>query len=385
MFLEATQKYNPQLLDAALELHQKGCISPNTYVVDLDMVNKNSQILSSEAKKQNIELFFMTKQFGRNPLVAKTIVNAGIKKAVAVDPWEAIALSKKGIDIAHVGHLVQIPKNMITQILTINPDFITVFSYENAKNISDEAKKMNKLQKVFLRIVDTDDYIYKGQEGGFSLEELEMQVELLEDLKGIDIAGLTSFPCILIDHDKAVTTKNVESMRKAKSFLLERGHTDLEINMPSATSTETLPLLKSQGATQGEPGHALTGTTPLHARKDLPEKPAMVYVSEVSHLCKDYACVFGGGFYPRSRMENALVGTSVDNLKKVPVIKNDPTNIDYYGKLDTKEVNVGDTVLYSFRTQVFVTNAQVAIVRNLNSKPELLGIYDSTGKVIYND
>ena len=43
-------------------------------------------------------------------------------------------------------------------------------------------------------------------------------------------------------------------------------------------------MLAAAGATQIEPGHGLTGTTPLHAVEDLPETPAVVYLSEVSHL-----------------------------------------------------------------------------------------------------
>ncbi|WHY85835.1 YhfX family PLP-dependent enzyme [Neobacillus novalis] len=382
MFLEVTQKYNPELIEFALELHQNGSISPNTYVIDLDTIRKNSFILFSESRKQNIELFFMTKQFGRNPLIAQAIVESGIEKAVAVDPWEALSLSKNGIKIGHVGHLVQIPKKMIAQILALNPEYVTVFSYENAKNIHAVASKMNKRQKVLLRIATKDDYIYNGQEGGFTLEQINQQIEALERLTGIQIAGLTSFPCVLINGADANITPNVASMHKVKSFLEDRGYKNLELNMPSATSTETLPLLKKHGATQGEPGHALTGTTPLHAVKDLPEKPAMIYVSEVSHCYEDKAYVFGGGFYPRSRMEGALVGTNKDDLEKIPIIENDPTNIDYYGTLDTSKVHVGDTVIYAFRTQIFVTNAQVAIVENLKTSPELLGIFDSMGHLI---
>ena len=51
------------------------------------------------------------------------------------------------------------------------------------------------------------------------------------------------------------------------------------------------------GATQVEPGHGLTGTTPLHAVDDLVEDPAVAYVSEVSHLWNGRAYVFGGGLY----------------------------------------------------------------------------------------
>lgn len=382
MFLDMTQQRNPKLIEASLELHQQGAISPNTYVLDLDTVKSNATLLAREAKKQDIELLFMTKQFGRNPLVAKAIVEAGIEKAVAVDPWEALTLSKNGIKIGHVGHLVQLPKRMIPKILNIEPDFITVFSYENAKNVSDAAKQVGRIQKIFLRIANNGDYIYNGQEGGFTLHQLQEEVKKLEELDGIVIAGLTSFPCILIQNDTPAVTQNVKSMQLAKELLQQRGHQHLQMNMPSATSVSTMQLLKENGATQGEPGHALTGTTPLHAIQHLEERPAMTYVSEVSHLYQDCAYVFGGGFYPRSHMQNAFVGKNINNLKKVPIIVNDPFNIDYYGTLNTRDVNVGDTAIFAFRTQIFVTHAQIAIVKNISTTPELLGIYDATGNLV---
>ncbi|WP_339193417.1 YhfX family PLP-dependent enzyme [Aeribacillus sp. FSL W8-0870] len=382
MFLQSTIMHNKKLIEAALDFHQQGIIPPNTYVIDLDTVKRNAKALSEKAKKQDIELFFMTKQFGRNPLVAQAIVESGIEKAVAVDPWEAMTLSKNGIQIGHVGHLVQIPVHMISTILNLNPDYVTVFSYENARNISRIAQQMGKKQKVFLRIANKDDYIYNGQEGGFTFEQLMKDIESMEKLEGIEIAGLTSFPCILIQDDVPTITPNVKSMQTAKLFLMNRGYEKLEMNMPSATSTATMKLLKENGATQGEPGHALIGTTPLHASQNLEEKPAMVYVSEVSHLYNNHAYVFGGGFYPRSHMKEALVGTNRQNLKRVPTIDNAPTNIDYYGSLATDGVRVGDTVIYAFRTQVFVTNAHVAVLKNISENPELVGIYDSMGNLI---
>jgi predicted amino acid racemase len=382
MFLQATMKYNRKLVDAAIELHQEGLISPNTYVVDVDTVRRNAEALAREAKKQNMELLFMTKQIGRNPLVSKAIVEAGIEKAVAVDPWEALSLHRQGIKIGHVGHLVQIPKHMIRTILEVNPAYVTVFSYENAKNISDTALDLGKKQKLFLRIAETGDFLYDGQTGGFTLKQLHEDIDKLMNLSGVEIAGLTSFPCLLIADNLAKTTPNVLSMQKAKAFLEEKGLKNLEMNMPSATSTATMKLLHESGATQGEPGHALTGTTPLHASGDFSEKPAMVYVSEVSHLYENKAYVFGGGFYPRSRMEGALVATDKNSIKRVPIIENDPTNIDYYGTLDTTDVSIGDTVIYAFRTQIFVTNAHLAVVGSLDTKPELLGIYDSTGNKV---
>ena len=63
-----------------------------------------------------------------------------------------------------------------------------------------------------------------------------------------------------------------------------RGARDIEVNAPGTTSTVTLAALAEAGATQVEPGNGLHGTTPLHALEDLPELPAVLYVTEVSHL-----------------------------------------------------------------------------------------------------
>ncbi len=55
--------------------------------------------IKGEADKNNIKLYMMTKQIGRNPEVAKLISRVGIDKAVAVDPWEALTLAKNGVKL----------------------------------------------------------------------------------------------------------------------------------------------------------------------------------------------------------------------------------------------------------------------------------------------
>jgi len=104
--------------------------------------------------------------------------------------------------------------------------------------------------------------------------------------------------------------------------------------------------------------------------------PAMIYVSEISHMDENYAYTIAGGFYPRSHMENALYGSNeieiLEQRTKVDCVS--PENIDYYGCLKRENnMRVADTVIYAFRTQIFVTRAHVAFVRNVNSKqPELV-------------
>ncbi len=86
-------------------------------------------------------------------------------------------------------------------------------------------------------------------------------------------------------------------LRRAADALARAGRRDIEINAPGTTSSAVVPALAEAGATQCEPGHGLTGTTPLHAMEDLPERPAAVYLTEVSHLHAGRAYCFGGGLY----------------------------------------------------------------------------------------
>jgi predicted amino acid racemase len=61
--------------------------------------------------------------------------------------------------------------------------------------------------------------------------------------------------------------------------------------------------------------------------------------------------------------------------------------IDYYGQLDAipKRVQVGDTVIAAFRTQIFVTRSSVAVVKGLHSgHPTLSGLWDFRGRPMSN-
>ena len=87
-------------------------------------------------------------------------------------------------------------------------------------------------------------------------------------------------------------------------------------------------MIAAAGGTHGEPGHGLTGTTPYHAgHPDAEERPGYLYVSEVSHNLGDKAYCYGGGHYRRGHMKNALVGTTPENAKVVPVLPPDDLSL----------------------------------------------------------
>ena len=384
VFLEATLKNNPELIETAAFFHRKGLIEPNTYCIDLDMVINNTDKMAKVAQKSGIHLYFMTKQFGRNPIIARAIMQAGIKSAVAVDMDEARVLYRNGIKIGHMGHIVQLPGTLLEEAIKMRPEVITCFSLEKALEINTVAEKLGVVQNILLRVINNGDCMYPGQEGGILLKELENVASDIKKCKNVRLVGVTSFPCLLYNYDsgKIELTPNLYTIVKSAQHLKQMGFEISQVNAPSATCISTIPLLKEIGATHGEPGHSLTGTTPLHSKGLEPEIPSMTYVTEVSHIDKERTYVFGGGFYSRSRMQKAYLPARKLVLKAEDV---SPESIDYYTALETKGYNLplGETVIYSFRTQIFVTRSKVAVIEGIHQgKPKILGIFNAIGDEI---
>lgn len=390
MFVDMTLKLNPRLIETAVQLHREGIIHPNTYLIDVDTVRENVKTMVRAAQESQITLYMMTKQFGRNPDLARIIAACGIERAVAVDPWEAFTLCQAGIKIGNVGHLVQIPSNMIRAILDLDPETVTVFGVEKAREISDVAVKLGRKQDLLLKVMGPRDKVYEGQLGGVREDQLLKEAVAIMKLPGVRIAGLTSFPCFLYDAEEGVVkqTENINTVIRCASQLRSKLGLPLEqINTPSANMASIFPLMHELGATHGEPGHSITGTTPIHAYQAMPEIPAMVYVTEVSHRYEDKAYTFGGGFYKRSQVKKAMVGATFeamrDNMLEAEEISAE--SIDYYGtlRIGANKAKVGDTAVYAFRTQIFVTRSEVALVEGIRTGvPKIIGFYDSQGRSI---
>ncbi len=382
MFIEKLQQNNPKLIQICTDLLNNGLILPDTYVLDYDAIIDNAKHMKKIADENDINLFYMLKQIGRNPIIAKGLDEIGFDGCVAVDYKEALLMKKNNCKLGHVGHLVQIPKGVLNTIIEANPEYITAYSYEMIEQINNVCENSNRKQKIVLRIVDDDSDLYSGQVGGFSSNELKMLIDKISKLKNIAIGGLTVFPALLFNNElgEIVPTNNMKAMNRAKDILNQLGYKNLMINLPSCTCAKTIPLIKQLGGTCGEPGHGLTGTTPLHKMYDEYEKIGYAYVSEISHNFKDSSYCYGGGHYRRGHVEYAIVG---NDFKKTKVVMPDQKSIDYYFELEGN-YDVGQPVVMCFRTQVFTTRSHVAVVKDLNSNPELVGIYNAFGESINN-
>ena len=391
MFLSLLERRNPALLQAAAELHRSGALPPNSYVLDLDAIERNAAALASEAQRLGLTPFAMTKQIGRNPDASAAIVRGGITHAVGVDLQCAVAAAAGGLAAGHIGHLVQIPRHSTDAAAALRPRYWTVFSEEKAQEAAAAARRAGYEQDLLVRITAPGDRFYRGHEGGVDAERIVEVADRIDQIEGVRFAGVTSFPATLFDPETGRTrsTHNLTTLTRAKERLLAAGREHVELNAPGTTSVAVFETLAAAGATQVEPGHGLTGTTPLHAVQDLVEEPAVAYISEVSHVHGGEAYVYGGGLYA----DPVLAGVGTDALivgadgdvsaatrRRVDMPAADA--IDYYATipLDGLSVSSGDTVIFGFRPQAFVTRALTAGIRGVGSgSPQLAGIWAADG------
>lgn len=379
MFLDLLRRRNPRFIEAAMALHQQGKIPANAYVLDLDAVEHNAKILRAEGDKLGMKVFAMTKQVGRNSAFCQASMRGGVNQAVAVDVACAVACKRAGMDIGHIGHLVQVPKFEAEMVASyLQPHYWTVFSLEKAQEAAAAAHKAGRVQDILVRIKSDGDVFYKGHEGGIKAGEIVEFAQKVDAMDGAHFAGITTFPALLFDQDthEVKPTPNLTTLENAAAALIDAGFTDIEINAPGTTSSVVLEALAKAGATQCEPGNGLHGTTPLHAIKDLPELPAVLYLSEVSHLHEDKAYCFGGGLYIDPVFPDydvkALVGgaPTVEDQALASVDIPPTTAIDYYGMIDctgSVQPKSGDSVVFGFRGQAFVKRAYTVGVSGIST------------------
>jgi predicted amino acid racemase len=393
MYLHRLLERNPALLETALELHQSGRIPPNTWVVDLDTIAANARALAGEARRLGLTTYLMTKQHGRNPFITLTALANGLHKTVAVDMQGALLLRRYGVPVGHIGHLNQVPRHHVAAAVAMRPDVITLYSTERARWIDDAARAQGVTQDVLIRVFADGDLFFDGQEGGFAESDVPGVARELGALANLRLAGVTAFPCVIYDPDggPAELSANARTVARCADALRELGCEVTQVNMPGNTSSLTMPLLADAGATHVEPGHGLLGTTPAHAAVDgLPEAPAYVYVSEVSHHVGERAYAFGGGLfrdiYQPGARSSALVGSTFASAREnaVEYLADIPQIIDYHAVLaDGSRCRVGDTALFGFRTQMQMTRSYIAPVSGLSrGEPRLHMLFDQAGTAL---
>ncbi len=393
MFLDVLRRRNPKFIEAAIALHREGRIPANSYVLDLDTVEANTRVLKTEADRLGLKIFAMTKQVGRASSFARAVMRGGIDRSVAVDMACARASDRAGLKIGHLGHLQQVARHEAgAAAARFSPDYWTVFNDEKAAEAAAGAKDAGYTQDLLARIKAEGDTFYRGHEGGFDAADITKVADSFDRLDGGRFAGITTFPALLFDHEtrKVIPTHNLATLTKAAEELARAGRRDIEVNAPGTTSSVLLQALADAGATQCEPGNGLHGTTALHVVEDLPELPAVCYLTEVSHLSGGKAYCLGGGFYIDPIFSDYDVKAIVADeptvaaaaLRSVEIPP--PSMIDYYAMIDAAGPHApkpGDTAVFGFRGQAFVTRAYVVGVSGISKgQPKVETIENSLGE-----
>ena len=394
MFLDRLIQQNPGLALAATRLHQSGTVLANTYLIDLDALAANARVIKQAADANGLSLYFMSKQFGRNPDACRTLQAAGILAAVAVDVQCMQAVQRSGVPIGHVGHLVQPHRGSEDAVVAAGPEVVTVFSVDAAARIGAAAGRAGRTQDVLLRVTAPGDRFYFGHGGGFPLAGIEDAATAVSRVGGLRVAGVTTFPCLLANPSTRTVepTPNFGTLNEAAERLRAAGFDVRQVNAPGTTSARTMDALREGGATHAEPGNGFHGTAPQHAfDPDSPEVPAIVYLSEVSHLDGNDAYVFAAGYYVDKVLGDylltALCGRDERIVERRYRVDTAPEGaIHYYCILRLEpnhDVRPGDTVVFCFRPQTFVTRARTQAVQDARSDaPVPLGRYDQEARPV---
>ncbi|MFI1581653.1 alanine racemase [Embleya sp. NPDC020630] len=400
MFLDRLLARNRPLIDAVVTAHQAGELLANTYVVDLDTVARNAAAIADAARARGLSTYVMAKQYGRNPDVTRTAIEAGLGPVVAVDTACVSAAVRHGLPVGHVGHLVQPHRGSEDFVVGADPEVVTVFSLDAARRIGAAARRRGGPPvSVLLRVHGEGDRFYFGHGGGFPAADVEAAARAVHAIEGVAVHGVTTFPALLADPDnrRIAATPNLTTLVTAAERLRAAGFDIRQVNAPGTTSARSLAIAADAGATHVEPGNAIHGTTPLHVfSEDAPEQPAIVYVTEVSHVDGDDAYAFAAGHYIDKVLGDfrltALVGrdaataTAGDRVARVDTAPDGA--IHYYTVLrDARRLDIrpGDTVVMCFRPQAFVTRGRTQAVAGLHAAggaPVWGSRYDAEARVV---
>ena len=309
---------------------------------------------------------------------------------VCVDFKEARTIHQAGVKIGHIGHLVQPPSHHVPFVVsTIQPEVITVYSLDKAQEISLAAQQAGRYQNILLKFYRSTDRLYVNQGGRVSIRVTRRDHRASQPITKRPYYGPYALSLLSLRCERKTARWQPRIWAHcvlAKQRADELGYQLKQLNCPSSTSCETIPLIKQLGGTHGEPGHALTGTTPRTETEVSLKRFAMLYITEVSHQFENNSYCFGGGYYHRCQLEKGLIREQLPSRtedKLVTISNDDDSNIDYHLKLDYA-CAVGTPVVMAFRTQVFVTRSDIALVEGISSAlPKLLGIYDSLGNEVY--
>lgn len=245
--------------------------------IDLDNLAYNMQQIRKVAKSKEIIGVVKADAYGHGALdIAPTLLENGATRLAVAVLSEAIELRRGGITCP-IMILGFTPYNLLESLVKYDIEQ-TVYDYDLAKKISDEAVKLNKVAKIHIAL-DTG----MGRIGFLPNEESINQVYKISKLTNIVIEGLFSHFSTADEKDKNYTKLQLEMFNW---FYLELQKKKVNINMRHIANSAAIMELPETHFEGVRPGIILYGAYPSDdvLKEKLKLKPVMSLKTNVVHI-----------------------------------------------------------------------------------------------------
>jgi predicted amino acid racemase len=397
VLLDAALERNPGLLEAAIELHQRGDIPAGTHVIDLDALADNARAIVEASRRHAVRVLAVTKQSGHHPHAAAVVLEQGVEAITAVEAVQAHRLHRYGFPLGVVGHTSQLPRHQVEAIVCMRPRAVTVYSVEAARAVSAAAARLGVVQPLYVCVANPDDAGLNDELfGGWSERKCVDGVRRIAALPAVQVAGLAQH--VTIDYGANADPRQARpteafftTVRARETLERELGLSGLALNCAGNCNAVTVDVLARYGATEIEPGLALIGCARFHALGEMPERPAQVFVSEITHHWRDHAYGVGGGFsfvwgLPGSTSPIAgLAGRDLTAARKCRLPFAGQPWYEMHGRFHDPDVRaqVGDTLLFVHHAQANMERGYVAAVSGIASgTPRVEALCDACSTVL---
>lgn len=246
--------------------------------IDLDAICNNidntRKILGDETK---LMVILKADGYGHGAVpIAKALLEMAVDSFGIAILEEGIELRKAGIDkpLLVLGYT---PKGQYKKLVEYNITQ-TVFQYNTAKDLSEEALSQGKTAKVHIK-VDTG----MSRIGFFDDEESIKEIKNISELKGIEIEGIFSHFACADEEDKTSANRQLERFLEFTKKLEEEG---IQIPIKHIANSAAIIDIPEARLDMVRSGIATYGLYPSdEVKKDaLVLKPAMEIKSHVSYV-----------------------------------------------------------------------------------------------------
>ena len=287
--------------------------------------------------------------------VSKVFLENGGDRLAVSTLSEAIELRHSGIDVP-ILVLGYTPKNQYTQVLKYNI-ISTIYNYEFAKVLSEEATKLGVIGKIHIKI-DTG----MGRIGFLPNDETIFEIIKISKLPNIEIEGIFTHFAKADEVDKDYTRSQYNRFIKIVNKLEEKG---VYIPIKHASNSAAIMEFPEYNLNMVRAGIMLYGLYPSDKvdKNNIKLKPAMTLkakISNIKEVSENAGISYGQIFVTKRKSKIATIpigyadgftrlltskGETFINGKTVPIVGKICMDQCMLDVTDVENVNIGDEVI----------------------------------------